>query len=73
MLNSTIKKLWIGFLFILAILFFSDLVIHRHDYFGVDGFFAFPSIYGCLSCIFLVIVSKAIGIFLKRPEDYYDE
>ncbi len=73
MLNSTIRKLWICFILILALLFFSDLIIHRHDYFGIDGLFAFPSIYGFLSCVFLVFISKVIGIFLKRPEDYYDK
>lgn len=71
-MSNNIKKLWLGFIVILALLFLSDLIIHRHSYFGIDGFFAFPSLYGFLSCVFLVFISKLIGIFLKRPEDYYD-
>ncbi|MBL6770962.1 MAG: hypothetical protein ISQ22_06295 [Rhizobiales bacterium] len=71
-MSNNIKKLWLGFIIVLALLFFSDIIIHRHSYFEIDGFFAFPSLYGFLSCVFLVFLSKLIGIFLKRPEDYYD-
>ena len=71
--SDKIRKLWIVFISILIVLLLSDLFIHRHSYFEIDGFFAFPSIFGFLSCIFLVVISKIIGIFLKRPEGYYDE
>jgi UPF0716 family protein affecting phage T7 exclusion len=70
--SNKIRMLWIVFISILIILLISDLFIHRHSYFEIDGLFAFPSIFGFLSCILLVVISKIIGIFLKRSEDYYD-
>ena len=27
---------------------------------------------GSLSCVVLVVVAKALGVLLKRPDDYYD-
>tara|TARA_Y100000590_G_scaffold467150_1_gene645018 strand:+ start:19267 stop:19488 length:222 start_codon:yes stop_codon:yes gene_type:complete len=71
--SKQIKRLWIIFITVLIILFFSDLLIDRKSYFKIDEVFAFPSIYGFLSCIFLIVISKVIGIFLKRKDDYYDK
>ena len=71
--SKQVKRLWIIFIMVLIILFFCDLLIDREAYFEIDQIFAFPSIYGFLSCVFLIVISKVIGIFLKRKDDYYDK
>ena len=42
-------------------------------YFTVDGWFGFGAIYGFLSCLVMVLFAKGLGVFLKRPNDYYAE
>jgi hypothetical protein len=69
----TIRRLWIGFALILAALVLADGVIHPHPAFGVDGSFGFYAWYGLLTCIAMVLVAKALGVLLKRRDDYYDE
>lgn len=35
---------------------------------------AFGSVYGLLSCVLIILVSKLIGkVWLMRPEDHYDD
>ena len=70
---ATIRKLWIGFSAILALLVFAQLVIGIKGYFGVDGVFGFGAAFGFFSCVAMVLVAKLLGLLLKRPEDYYDD
>jgi hypothetical protein len=42
-------------------------------HFGFEEFPAWGSIYGFISCVAIIVVSKAIGkLWLMRREDYYD-
>ncbi|MDA7947683.1 MAG: hypothetical protein MPJ78_09425 [Hyphomicrobiaceae bacterium] len=70
---KTIRMLWIVFSIILALLVLSDLVVHHHAHFGIDGTFGFYAWYGFLSCVVLVVGSKALGAILKRRDTYYDD
>lgn len=70
---DTIRILWIGFGIVLALLVLSDLAVHHHRYFGVDGTFGFYAWFGLVTCAGMVFFAKILGIFLKRPDDYYDE
>ncbi|OFE13826.1 hypothetical protein PHACT_00640 [Pseudohongiella acticola] len=70
---KTIRLLWIGFIAILALTVVAQLFIEVHDYFGVDGWFAFYAIFGFVSCLGMVIFAKLLGLFLKRPDTYYDD
>ena len=70
---STIRKLWILFGLVLAATVLLQLAIPVKGYFGIDGWFGFGAGYGFLSCVAMVLVAKAMGLFLKRPEDYYGE
>ncbi len=70
---ATIRKLWIGFSVVLALTVVAQLFIKVKGYFGVDGWFGFGAVFGLLSCVLMVLVAKALGGVLKRPEDYYDE
>jgi UPF0716 family protein affecting phage T7 exclusion len=49
-----------------------DLLITPHPHFGIDGTLGFGAWFGFLSCVALVLFAKLLGIFLKRPDSYYD-
>lgn len=69
----TIRRLWIGFAVVLSLLVLADLFIHPHATFGVDGTFGFYAWYGLLTCMAMVLVAKALGLALKRPDTFYDD
>ena len=70
---ATIKLLRGVFIAILAILVLAQAFIYIKGYFGVDGWFGFGAVFGFLSCLAMVLVAKGLGLFLKRPNDYYDD
>ena len=49
-------------------------VIHGdHPHFSFETLPAWGSLYGLLSCVAIIVVSKLIGkVWLMRREDYYD-
>jgi hypothetical protein len=69
---STIRLLWVVFAVVLAATILADLFIDHHGAFGIDGTIGFYAWYGFASCVVLVAAAKALGVFLKRPEDFYD-
>jgi len=68
---ATIRKLWWGFSTLLAALVALQLLVKVKGYFGIDGWFGFGAAFGFLSCLAMVLVAKALGFLLKRPEEYY--
>ena len=67
-----IRRLWAFFIVVLALTVLADLAIEHHPYFGVDGTIGFGAWFGFASCVALVLVAKAVGAVLKRPDSYYD-
>ena len=70
--TKTVKKLTYG---ILVLLIVADFIIPRHEihFFGdkVPGFW---SLFGFISCVLIIVVSKWLGHhWLMRGEDYYDK
>ena len=70
--TKTVKKLAYG---ILVLLVTADFIIPRHEihFFGdkVPGFW---SLFGFISCVLIIVVSKWLGHhWLMRGEDYYDK
>jgi hypothetical protein len=51
------------------------LVFHGEPaHFSFENFPAWGSVYGLLSCVAIIVVSKLIGkLWLMRREDYYDD
>ena len=70
---GTIRLIWIVSLAVLAGLVLLDLVVKKKPHFEVDAIFGFGAWYGFLACVVLVFGSKALGIFLKRRDTYYDD
>jgi Na+/proline symporter len=68
---SSIRLLWQVFAAVLAVTVLAQLFISVKGYFGVDGWFGFGALFGFLSCVAMVLVAKALGVVLKRDEDYY--
>jgi hypothetical protein len=69
---TTIKLLWGAFLIVLASLVALDLVVTHHTRFDFEGTFAFAAWFGFFACVALIVLAKALGALLKRPDDYYD-
>ncbi len=69
---ETIRKLWIGFAIVLALLAAADFLVHKHDYVGPDGWFGFYWVYGFGACVAMVVFAKILGVLIKRPDGYYD-
>ncbi len=44
----------------------------REAHFGWDGWVGFYAVLGFASCAVAILVAKALGVFLKKDEDYYD-
>ena len=45
----------------------------EHHHFGFESFPGWGSLYGFISCVAIIVVSKLIGkVWLMRREDYYD-
>ncbi|MEK6725629.1 MAG: hypothetical protein AABY54_03645 [Deltaproteobacteria bacterium] len=58
----------------LFIVFVADFFVHRHHAtFIWDNIPGFGAVYGFVSCIVIIRVSKALGhAVLMKKEDYYD-
>lgn len=58
----------------LALVVIADFFVHReHVIFIWDRIPGFSALYGLVSSIVIIVVSKAIGhAFLMKREDYYD-
>ena len=67
----TVRGLWIGFALILTGLVLGDFLVRGHPGFGIDGTFGFYAWYGLGTCVAMVLVAKALGLGLKRPDTYY--
>lgn len=59
---------------VLAMVFGADFFVHRHHAtFFWDNIPGFGAVYGFVSCVVIILVSKAIGhAVLMKKEDYYD-
>ena len=70
--TKIVKKIAYGMLVLLILV---DFIIPRHEihFFG-DKIPGFWSLFGFISCVLIIVVSKWIGHYwLVRDENYYDE
>ncbi len=74
--KTTIRKLWIGLYISLAITVLLELLVEHHERFnahGIDTTFGFSAWYGFVGCFLMVIFAKLLGLFIKRPDNYYQD
>jgi hypothetical protein len=69
---ATARTLWVVLAVIAAATVGADLLIDHHGKFGIDGTIGFYAWYGLLVVIALIVLSGLLGVFLARPDDYYD-
>ena len=66
-------KLKIAFGAALVLSVLAGLLVEAHPHFTIEAVFGFNALYGFLACAALIVVAKAIGLLVKRPEAYYDD
>ncbi len=68
---STIRLLWRIFVAVLVLLVVLEAGIAIKGYFTIDRWLGFGAGFGFLSCVAMVLVARALGLVVKRPENYY--
>jgi len=66
-----VRAAWATFLAVLAATLVAGRFVEPHPHFALESVFGFYAVYGFLACGALILVAKALGLFLKRREDYY--
>jgi hypothetical protein len=68
------KRLWLFFYISLGLALGADLFVsHEEGHFFWERIIGFGAVYGFVSCVLIIVVSKAVGhMGLMKPEDYYD-
>ena len=62
-----------AFIVVLVASVLAERVIQKHVHFELERVFAGYAIYGFAACAALILLAKAIGLALKRPDTYYDD
>lgn len=70
---TTIAWLWRISIIILALTVLAQFVFPMKGYFGIDGWMGFGALYSFVACLAMVLVAKALGLVLKRQENYYKD
>ncbi len=65
---------YVGLVVVVAAEIVLPLVVHEGDHhFSFESWPGWGSLYGLISCVAIIVVSKLIGkVWLMRREDYYD-
>ena len=71
--KENIRKLWVGFIIIMAITVLAGLFVQQYEPFGIEDSFGFFAWYGFITCVAMVLLARLLGLILKRPENYYDD
>lgn len=70
---ANIRRLWRGFLAVLALTVIAGAFVDLHPHFVVEKWFGFNAAYGFLACLAMIVGAKVLGLFLKKPDTYYAE
>jgi len=68
---GAIRALWVVFIAVLALTVAAELLVHLHPRFRLERWFGFHAAWGFLSCVAMVLFANVLGLFLRRPDDYY--
>jgi hypothetical protein len=72
-MHRTIRRCWIGFIALLVLTVLAEAFVAWHPHFAVERIYGFNAAYGFLACAALILAARALGLLLKRRDDYYDE
>ncbi len=67
-----VRLLWRLFLVVLALTVLAEAFVDLHPHFTIERLFGFHAWYGLLACAAMIVIAKALGVLLKRPDTYYD-
>ena len=70
---SSIRLLWRTFIAVLALTVAAELLLAHEVHFAVERLFGFNAVYGFLACAGMILFAKALGVLLKRRDDYYEK
>jgi len=70
---KTKKMLWAILWGVCILSVVLELFIHKESHFEATDFFGFYAVLGFVACSVCILVAKGLGLFLKKPEDYYDD
>ena len=73
--KRVIRALYVvcGLLLVFDLLDLAGVLYHKHVYFDFEKLPGFFALFGFFLSCALVLTAKAMRVFLKRDEDYYDE
>ena len=66
------RNTWIAIIVAMVLSIVAEVFVHHEDapWYMIKGFYA---VFGFVSCVLIIVISKAIGRwFLDQPETYYD-
>lgn len=69
---ATRKALWALLYGVCAATLLAQLVVPLHPHFPFADIFGFNALLGFVACAVLILVSKALGMVLKKRTDYYE-
>lgn len=67
------RLLWVGFAAVMLLVLVLDFFVEHHAEFGFEGTRFFHAWFGFAACAAIVVLSKWLGMVLKRPEDFYKD
>jgi hypothetical protein len=65
------RKLWIGFIVVLACTVLAEFVWPIHGHFEIESITGFNALYGFGACGAMVAFAKLLGLWLKRSDTFY--
>ena len=65
--------MWKAFIALLALSLLAEAFIVKDAHFDAERWFGFHAAYGFIACTALILIAKALGVLLKKPDRYYDE
>jgi hypothetical protein len=68
---ANVRKLYRGFVVVLALTVLAEVIVHLHPHFGIDALFGFNAWFGFMACAAMIVVAKGLALLLKRPDTYY--
>ena len=66
------QRIRYGLYAVCAVLLLAELVVHRHTVMPLEKLPAFYPLYGFLSLVVVVLLSKGLRRLIGRPEGYYN-